>query len=148
VGSAFEKAKPDAIDWKPIFQNADWLHISGITPAVSDRATQAVLRAVKAANAAGVNISIDGNYRSQLWGSWGGDGAKIIRPLLSQTTIGSINERDIGLILGEKFAERSITFNRAFEEFLRLKNMAATTRRILTMNHRRITAEIVTQKGR
>jgi len=148
VGAAFEKAKPDAVDWKPIFKNADWLHISGITPAVSDRATQAVLRAVKAANAAGVNISIDGNYRSQPWGSWGGDGAKIIRPLLSQTTTGFINERDIGLILGEEFAERSITFDRAFEEFPRLEYMAATTRRILTMNHRRITAEIVTQKGR
>ena len=148
VGSAFEKAEADAIDWPPILKDAELLHISGITPAVSERATEAVLRAVKAAKKAKMKISFDGNYRSQLWNVWGGDGAQVIRELLSQTTIGFINERDIGLILGEKFTDRALAFERAFKEFPKLEYLAATTRETLTMNHHRITAEIVTRKGR
>lgn len=148
TGSAFANAEPDIIDWNPIFKDADWLHISGITPAVSGNATKAVVRAVDVARDAGMKVSFDGNYRSQLWDSWGGDGAQVIRDLLSQTTIGFINERDIGLILGEKFSDREAAFDRAFEEFPKLEYLAATTRETLTMNHHRITAEIVTRKGR
>ena len=147
-GSAFAKAGPNVIDWDPIFKDATWLHISGITPAVSGQATEAVLRCVDAAQKAGIKISFDGNYRSQLWDSWGGDGAKVIRELLSKTTIGFINERDIGLILGEKFTDREAAFSRAFKEFPKLEYLSATTRETLTMNHHRITAEIVTRKGR
>ncbi|NNC35987.1 MAG: sugar kinase [Acidimicrobiales bacterium] len=147
-GSSFSKADAEVIDWGPIYKDADWLHISGITPAVSGNATQAVLRAVDAALDAGVKVSFDGNYRSQLWDSWGGDGTKVIRELLSKTTIGFINERDIGLILGEKFTDRTVAFERAFNEFPNLEYMSATTRETLTMDHHRITAEIVSRKGR
>jgi 2-dehydro-3-deoxygluconokinase len=146
--SAFAKADANVIDWGSIFKDAGWLHISGITPAVSRNATEAVQRAVNLAEKANVKISFDGNYRSQLWGSWGGDGAKIIRDLLSKTTVGFINERDIGLILGENFTDRAVAFNRTFKEFPNLEYLAATTRETLTMNHHRITAEIVTRKGR
>lgn len=148
VGSAFERANPEAIDWAPVFKDANWLHISGITPAVSGNATKAVLRAVNAAQKAGVKISFDGNYRSQLWESWGGDGVQVINELLSNTTIGFINERDINLVLGEKFVDRAAAFERAFAEYPKLEYLAATTRETLTMNHHRITAEIVTRKGR
>ncbi|MEM9571711.1 MAG: sugar kinase [Pseudomonadota bacterium] len=147
-GSAFAKAEPDAIDWDPIFSEADWLHISGITPAVSENATKAVMRAVDAACHAGMKVSFDGNYRAQLWDSWGGDGVNVIQNLLSKTTIGFINERDIGLVLGKKFADRAAAFERAFEEFPNLEYLAATTRETLTMDHHRITAEIVTRSGR
>jgi len=147
-GSAFAKAPASSINWNPIFENSDWLHISGITPAVSETATQSVQRAVNAAIEANMEISFDGNYRSQLWDSWGGNGAKVIRELLSKTSIGFINERDIGLILGEKFTDREVAFERAFKVFPKLKYLAATTRETLTMNHHRITAEIVTREGR
>jgi 2-dehydro-3-deoxygluconokinase len=147
-GSAFANADANAINWSPIFEDADWLHISGITPAVSGNASKAVRRAVDAARKSDVKISFDGNYRSQLWDSWGGDGAETIRDLLSKTTVGFINERDIGLILNEKFTDRATAFDRAFKEFPKLEYLAATTRETLTMNHHRITAEIVNRKGR
>ena len=57
----------DAIDWWGALKDADWLHVSGITPAVSASAGEAALAALKAAPAAGVKVCFDGNYRSKLW---------------------------------------------------------------------------------
>src|SRR6266508_5931573 len=43
------------------------LHLTGITPALSDTARDAVGYAVDVARAAGVPVSLDLNYRSKLW---------------------------------------------------------------------------------
>src|SRR5687768_15138964 len=43
------------------------LHLTGITPALSPSAREAVLRAAEAAAAAGVLVSLDVNYRARLW---------------------------------------------------------------------------------
>jgi len=50
-----------------IIETAAVLHVTGITPALSDSATQAVSAAVERARAAGVIVSFDVNYRSKLW---------------------------------------------------------------------------------
>lgn len=44
------------------------LHVTGITPALSDSAAEAVTEAVRLARAAGALVSVDVNYRSKLWG--------------------------------------------------------------------------------
>lgn len=44
------------------------LHVTGITPALSDSAAAAVTEAVRLAKAAGALVSVDVNYRSKLWG--------------------------------------------------------------------------------
>lgn len=46
---------------------ADLLHVTGITPALSDSAADAVAQAVVQAREAGVTVSFDVNYRSALW---------------------------------------------------------------------------------
>jgi 2-dehydro-3-deoxygluconokinase len=43
------------------------LHLTGITPALSESAATAVARAVDLARRAGVLVSVDVNYRSSLW---------------------------------------------------------------------------------
>jgi 2-dehydro-3-deoxygluconokinase len=43
------------------------LHLSGITPALSDTAHAAVVRALELAKTAGAIVSFDINYRSALW---------------------------------------------------------------------------------
>lgn len=147
-GSAFAMSAPDVIDWSPILSDANWLHVSGITPAIGKNGTQACLRAVKAAYEAGVNISFDGNYRSQLWQDWGGDGPAVIREILSYATLALINERDIGLIAGREFSSRQAAFDYAFSEFPNLTYIAATTRETVTMDHHRICAEFVSRTER
>ena len=43
------------------------LHITGITPALSDTARAATLAAARTASAAGIQVSLDVNYRARLW---------------------------------------------------------------------------------
>ncbi len=49
------------------FRGARWLHLSGITPAISDSARAATVRAAELARAAGLTISLDLNLRRRLW---------------------------------------------------------------------------------
>lgn len=57
------------VDLDALLEGFDWLHLSGITPALSKSCGQLILDALKVARAKGMTISFDGNFRSALW-SW------------------------------------------------------------------------------
>ena len=147
AGSAFAEADPDATDWSAILHGAEWLHISGVTPAIGPKGAAAAQRAVDAAVAANVKISFDGNYRAQLWANWDGDGPAILRGLLEAASLAFINERDISLILGQAFDNRGAAYAAAFQLFPRLDTIAATTRTQYSVDHHAIDAEIATRDG-
>lgn len=65
--SSIAEADPAEFDWKEILADADWLHITGITPALSENMAKATLDAVKAAKEMGCQVSCDLNYRAKLW---------------------------------------------------------------------------------
>ncbi|MGY1786792.1 sugar kinase [Geodermatophilus sp. SYSU D00698] len=65
-GSAGSRLSPDDVD-PAVVAAAGVLHVTGITPALSASARQAVLAAVEEARSAGVPVSVDLNYRSALW---------------------------------------------------------------------------------
>lgn len=65
--SAISKAVPTDFDFDAIFRDADWFHVSGITPAISDNAAELVRIAMQTAKKYNVTISVDLNYRSKLW---------------------------------------------------------------------------------
>ncbi|MBP0989843.1 MAG: sugar kinase [Oscillospiraceae bacterium] len=65
--SAIAQAVPDDFDFDAIFKDADWFHVSGITPAISDNAAEIVEIAMKTAKKHNVTVSVDLNYRSKLW---------------------------------------------------------------------------------
>jgi len=65
--SAIAEATEKDFDFDAIFTDADWFHVSGITPAISDNAAQLVRSAMIAAKKHNVTISVDLNYRSKLW---------------------------------------------------------------------------------
>lgn len=71
------------------------LHITGITPALSDSARAATAAVVQAASAAGVRVSLDVNYRGRLWSR--DQAAKCLRELLPfvGTVFASEDELDI-----------------------------------------------------
>ncbi|WP_420400488.1 sugar kinase [Flagellimonas sp.] len=73
---------PGEYDWKTIFDDAQWLHLSGITPALSKNAAEATLVAAKKAKDAGASVSIDLNFRGKLW-KW--DKSKSARELAQET---------------------------------------------------------------
>jgi 2-dehydro-3-deoxygluconokinase len=55
------------VDWEEVFEDADWFHWTGITPAISQSSADVCLEAVKAASKLGLTISTDLNYRQKLW---------------------------------------------------------------------------------
>ena len=65
--SSFYFSKPEDYDWDAIFDGADWFHISGITPAVSEPLRAISIQACKEAHKRGVTVSCDLNYRNKLW---------------------------------------------------------------------------------
>jgi len=79
-------------DWQAIFDGAAWLHLSGITPALSSHAAQATLAAAQHAQSAGVTVSIDLNFRGKLW-KW--DSSKSTRALARQTMEGILPYVDV-----------------------------------------------------
>lgn len=65
--SVFSRLPAASFDWDALLQGADWLHFSGITPALSEELTEATMAACQAAKKKGVPVSCDVNYRSALW---------------------------------------------------------------------------------
>ena len=80
--SAVSVTSHTSYDWEQILADAAWLHLSGITPALSKIAAEATLVAAKKAKAAGVTVSVDLNFRNKLW-KW--DSTKAGRKLAEET---------------------------------------------------------------
>ena len=66
--SSFSTYDYSQIDFKELLKDFDWLHLSGITPALSQNCRDMILMALKAAKELDMIVSFDGNYRSALWG--------------------------------------------------------------------------------
>ena len=65
--SAIQEASTADFDWDSIFEDVDWFHFTGITPALGENVVEICREACKAAKAHGVKISCDLNYRGKLW---------------------------------------------------------------------------------
>lgn len=66
AGSAGSRLSPEDVD-PDLIQGAAVLHVTGITPALSPSAAKTIRSAIDVARSAGVTVSFDLNYRSNLW---------------------------------------------------------------------------------
>lgn len=105
--SSISTAKPEDFDFDAIFDGADWFHFTGITPAVSDAATEVCEAALKAAKAKGVKVSCDLNFRKKLWTSE--KAQKVMTRLMQYVDICIGNEEDAEKVLGFKPGETDVT---------------------------------------
>ena len=67
AGSSIALAEPSDFDWDAIFADADWFHLTGITPALGGHLPEICLEACRAAKDRGLTVSFDPNYRKNLW---------------------------------------------------------------------------------
>ena len=67
AGSAIALAAPDEYDLDTALDGVHWVHVTGITPSLSENAYLSTLRLVQAAKARGATVSCDLNYRKKLW---------------------------------------------------------------------------------
>jgi 2-dehydro-3-deoxygluconokinase len=99
AGSTMAEAKPGDIDWESAFTDVDWFHISGITPAISKSAADLSLDAVKEAKKRGITVSLDLNFRKNLW-KYGVDAKTVMSELTKYTDVVIGNEEDCQKSLG------------------------------------------------
>ncbi len=92
--SSIALAKPGDIDWGKVFGGADWFHITGITPAISESAMELSLEAVKEAKKRGLTVSCDLNYRKNLW-NYGKKASEIMKELANYADVAIANEEDV-----------------------------------------------------
>ena len=101
AGSSIATIQPGMIDWKKVFAGADWFHWTGITPAISQGAADVCLEAVRAANALGITVSCDLNYRKKLW-KYGKQPGEVMQELVAGSDIILGNEEDAEKVFGIK----------------------------------------------
>ena len=97
--STMARVEPKVFDWTALLSGATWLHVSGITPAISSSAAKVTLDAVQAARAAGIGVSVDFNHRAALW-QWGRTAPEVMPEIVSCATIAIAGREDIQKMLG------------------------------------------------
>lgn len=154
TGSAFALASADRYDWPALLSSTRLLHLSGITPALGPASARAALDAARAARAAGVQVSFDGNYRAKLWAAWPGDPKATLNALFAEADIAFADHRDIALVLGTELAhvedpvERfHAAANAAFAAFPNLQRIASTRRTQSSVDHHQLGAMLATRNG-
>lgn len=150
AGSAFADFPAARYDWERLLAGAGWLHVSGVTVAVSAAAGAAALTAVRAARRLGVRVSFDGNYRASMWAARGEDGAALLADIVAEADLAFIDRRDVALLLARpelSEAPPEQAAEAAFARFPRLRLIAATRRSQDSANHHALSATLRTRDG-
>jgi len=123
ANSTFALSKPEEYDWDRIFDNADWFHFTGITPALGDNLVQACLDALKKAKEKGITVSCDLNYRAKLWSQE--KARQVMSQLVKYVDVLFANEEDAEKVFGIKADESNVV-----EGKLSLKGYEQVCRRL------------------
>jgi 2-dehydro-3-deoxygluconokinase len=98
AGSSMAGIGPGMVDWARVMDGADWLHVTGITPALGASAAATTVEALAAARSAGATVSMDLNFRKKLWSE--AQAQATIRPMMASVDVVIANEDDIQSVLG------------------------------------------------
>ncbi len=103
--SAISQAGPEEYDWDRILDGVTWLHVTGITPAVSAAACAANEALLVRAKSQGVTVSCDLNFRKKLWNWRPGTSPQALAQefmlrVLRHTDLVIANEEDAADVLG------------------------------------------------
>jgi len=145
VGSSISTARPGTFDWQKIFTGVTWFHLTGITPAISQSAADLCLEAMQTARHLGLTISLDYNYRKNLW-KYGVTAREMMPRLASLADVGIGNEEDCQNALGIELSENVTTGHlsadkykvlceKVLEAFPNLKMQAITLRESYSADH-------------
>jgi 2-dehydro-3-deoxygluconokinase len=107
AGSSISRMPPASVAWDDVMAGAAWFHVTGITPALGERARTATTAAIAAARRAGARVSIDLNYRRKLWSE--AEAQAAMRPLVQQADVLIANEEDLQSALGVPVAGANAT---------------------------------------
>ena len=145
-GSSIASIEPGMINWRAVLSDASWLHITGITPAISKACADSSLEAVKAAKDIGLTVSLDLNYRAKLW-KWGKTAREVMGDLAKFSDIIIGNEEDAEKVFGIKAPGVDVTAGKVLpenyrivaeklkEQFRNIQKVAITVRGSISASH-------------
>ncbi len=149
AGSAINALEKKDINWEESLSGCGWLHITGITPSLSESAMRRSLEALSAANAAGCVVSCDLNFRANLW-RYGKTAREVMPEMVKHANILIANEEDCQKALdidegleaaGALDARRYEALAKAvLEVYPNLAAIAITLRESLSASHNRWSA--------
>ena len=114
AGSAIALAEPSDFDWNRIFDDTDWFHFTGITPALGGKLPEICLDACKAAKNLGVKVSCDLNFRKKLWSSEKAN--EVMSKLMPYVDVCIANEEDAKDVFGIEAANSDINTGKISHE--------------------------------
>ena len=98
--AAIANLQPGVVPWAKVFVGAKWFHVTGITPGLSAAAAETTKEAMQAAKKAGLQTSVDLNYRVKLWTPE--QAGKCMSELMSLCDVLITSEEDIERVFGIK----------------------------------------------
>lgn len=153
AGSAFATLDPDRYDWPALLAGADWLFVGGITAALGERALAALRAAIAAAQAAGVKIAFDTNFRPSLWQGREAEAAATLRDLSCEADLVFAGRRAAGMMTGGDFShsDPEAGFHAAAQTLFalspRIRHIAATRRIVHSSNRQDLTGLLADREG-
>ena len=126
AGSAFSEITPGSIDWSSVFASARWYHVSGITPALSDNATQVMRESLAQAKQAKLTVSCDLNYRPKLWNATAACAA--LEPLMEYVEVLTTSAEDARVVFGVESGDDYADVARTLQQRLAVGAVAVTLR--------------------
>lgn len=97
--SSISLAGPGDVDWNKAFDGVGWMHISGITPAISESLMELSIESVKEAKKRNITVSCDLNYRKNLW-KYGKNAQEVMSEMANYCDVLIANEEDVQKSLG------------------------------------------------
>lgn len=150
--SSVSQTGVEAYDLNTAFAKGSWIHLTGITPALSEQAAVTVLEVAKAAKSQGLTVSCDLNFRKKLW-KWkpGTDARSLAREtmqgILPFVDVVIANEEDASDVLDIQIEHQDIdsgaldiegypeVARKIVEMFPNVRQVAITLRESISASH-------------
>ena len=132
--SAFSAINAHTFDWERILDGVEWFHWTGITPAISQGAADALLEALNVAEKKGIHVSADINYRMGLW-QYGKTPGEVLAPLVEKSTVVVAAASDTESIFGitaDNYADLAKAMK---QRFPKMQMMLASKRTGVSADH-------------
>jgi len=155
--SAISEAQISDFDWDACFDGAEWFHITGITPAISESAAALSKVAIEEAKKRNVIVSMDLNFRKKLW-KYGKAATDVMPGLVQMIDVIIANEEDCQKSLGitmegidVESGELSLDHfqaltDKVLQEYPNVKSIAVTMRESVSANHNNWSAVLNTRE--
>lgn len=154
AGSVFADTPAVGYDWDAVLADADMLHLSGINLALGDGPSQACVHAVTRAQAKGITVSFDCNYRPSLWVGREDAAIAAMKTMAQRANILFAGARDAGLLYdmaqtsgGTPEASFSAAADTFFTALPQLTHVAATHRDVISADTHTLSGFLANRDG-